>query len=93
MISAMKHIPVMENEVIDLLNIKGEGVYVDCTLGGGGHTMEILKQSSPKGMVIAIEPMVNIGTGKVTQQSDGWTIQTADKSVLPVLFEKSHQAE
>ena len=55
MISAVKHIPVMENEVIDLLNIKSEGIYVDCTLGGGGHTAEILKQSEPEGMVIAID--------------------------------------
>lgn len=51
----MKHISVMENEVLDLLNIKSEGIFVDCTLGGGGHTLEILKQSSPKGMVIAID--------------------------------------
>lgn len=36
-----KHVPVMLNEVIDGLNIKQDGIYVDCTVGGGGHSFEI----------------------------------------------------
>lgn len=39
-----KHIPVMLNECIESLNIKPTGIYVDCTLGGGGHSSEILKK-------------------------------------------------
>ncbi|MBP3432034.1 MAG: 16S rRNA (cytosine(1402)-N(4))-methyltransferase RsmH [Clostridia bacterium] len=39
-----KHIPVMLNEVIDGLNIKKDGIYVDCTVGGGGHSFEIAKK-------------------------------------------------
>ena len=39
-----RHIPVLLNEVVDGLNIKEDGVYVDCTLGGGGHAKEILKR-------------------------------------------------
>ncbi|MBE7075486.1 MAG: 16S rRNA (cytosine(1402)-N(4))-methyltransferase RsmH [Clostridiales bacterium] len=39
-----KHIPVMLNEVIDGLEIKKDGVYVDCTVGGGGHSYEIVKR-------------------------------------------------
>lgn len=39
-----KHIPVMLNEVIDNLNIKENGIYVDCTLGRAGHSSEILKR-------------------------------------------------
>ena len=39
-----KHIPVMLNEVIDGLNIKPNGIYVDCTVGGGGHSSEIAKR-------------------------------------------------
>lgn len=39
-----KHIPVMLHEVIDNLNIKSDGVYVDCTLGRAGHSSEILKR-------------------------------------------------
>lgn len=39
-----KHIPVMLNEVIDGLNIKTDGIYVDCTVGGGGHSFEIARR-------------------------------------------------
>lgn len=42
--SEFKHIPVMLNEVIDGLNIKPQGIYVDCTLGGAGHSLEICKR-------------------------------------------------
>lgn len=38
------HIPVLLNEVIDGLNIKSNGIYVDCTLGGGGHASRILEK-------------------------------------------------
>ncbi len=40
------HIPVMKEEVIKYLNVKNDGVYVDCTLGGGGHSYEILSHLS-----------------------------------------------
>ncbi|OFI07545.1 ribosomal RNA small subunit methyltransferase H [Clostridium acetireducens DSM 10703] len=50
-----KHISVLLNETIDGLNIKPEGVYVDCTLGGGGHSREILKRLSEKGTLIGID--------------------------------------
>jgi len=39
------HIPVLLEEVMDYLDIKREGVYVDCTLGLGGHALEILKRN------------------------------------------------
>lgn len=39
-----KHVSVLLNECIEALNIKEEGTYVDCTLGGTGHTQEILKK-------------------------------------------------
>lgn len=41
-----KHVPVLLKECIDALNIRLGGVYVDCTLGGGGHSSEILKRRS-----------------------------------------------
>ncbi|UZQ50867.1 16S rRNA (cytosine(1402)-N(4))-methyltransferase RsmH [Clostridium kluyveri] len=50
-----KHIPVLLKETIDSLNIKQDGIYVDCTLGGGGHSLEILKRLSDKGKLIAID--------------------------------------
>ena len=39
-----RHIPVMLNETINNLNIKPDGIYVDCTMGGAGHSSEILKR-------------------------------------------------
>ena len=39
-----KHISVLLNESLDYLNIKKDGIYVDCTLGGGGHSFEILSR-------------------------------------------------
>ena len=39
-----KHIPVMLNECIDGLNIKSNGIYIDCTVGGGGHSFFIAKK-------------------------------------------------
>ncbi|RHW66624.1 16S rRNA (cytosine(1402)-N(4))-methyltransferase RsmH, partial [Clostridium botulinum] len=50
-----KHISVLLEETIDSLNIKEDGVYVDCTLGGGGHSKEILKKLSHKGKLIGID--------------------------------------
>jgi 16S rRNA (cytosine1402-N4)-methyltransferase len=50
-----KHVPVLLNETINSLNIKKEGIYVDCTLGGGGHSFEILKRLSHKGRLIGID--------------------------------------
>ena len=39
-----KHIPIMLDEVIDGLNIKEDGTYLDGTLGGAGHSIEIIKR-------------------------------------------------
>ncbi len=49
------HIPVLLAEVIDYLNIKPGGVYVDCTFGGGGHSAAILKNLNEKGRLIAFD--------------------------------------
>ncbi len=49
------HQPVMLNECIDALDIKSDGIYVDVTYGGGGHSREILKQLGPKGKLIAFD--------------------------------------
>lgn len=54
-----KHISVLLNEVIESLNIKEDGIYVDCTLGGAGHSSEILKRLSNKGRLIGIDQDTN----------------------------------
>jgi 16S rRNA (cytosine1402-N4)-methyltransferase len=49
------HIPVMLKEAVDGLAIKPNGVYVDCTFGGGGHSREILKRLNADGKLFAFE--------------------------------------
>lgn len=50
-----KHVSVLLDETIAGLNIKPDGIYVDGTLGGGGHAYEVLKRLSPKGRLIGID--------------------------------------
>ena len=50
-----KHKPVMLEQCINGLNIKENGIYVDGTLGGAGHSKEILKRLSNKGLLIGID--------------------------------------
>ena len=49
------HKPVLLSEVIDGLNIKKDGIYVDCTMGGGGHSQEILNKLSNQGKLIGFD--------------------------------------
>jgi 16S rRNA (cytosine1402-N4)-methyltransferase len=49
------HIPVLLQETIAGLAIQPEGIYVDCTFGGGGHSKAILEQLGPKGKLIAFD--------------------------------------
>lgn len=49
------HIPVLLNEVIESLQIKPNGIYVDCTVGGAGHSSEIVKKLSKNGILIAFD--------------------------------------
>ena len=50
-----KHEPVLLEETINGLNIKPNGIYVDGTLGGAGHSKKILKQLSSKGLLAGID--------------------------------------
>ena len=49
------HFPVMLDETVSALNVVPNGIYVDCTLGGAGHTKEILSRLSQNGRVIGID--------------------------------------
>lgn len=49
------HNPVLLNEAVDGLNIKPDGVYVDVTFGGGGHSKEILNRLGPNGKLFAFD--------------------------------------
>ena len=50
-----KHYTVMKNEAVDALECKSGLIYVDCTLGGGGHSELILKRISPNGKLISFD--------------------------------------
>lgn len=50
-----KHISVLLNECIEALDIKEDGIYVDCTLGGAGHSSKIVANLSKEGMLIGID--------------------------------------
>ena len=54
-IENFNHIPVLLNECIAGLNINPDGIYVDGTLGGAGHSKEIIKQITGKGLLLGID--------------------------------------
>lgn len=53
--AATYHVPVLLNESIDGLAIKPDGIYVDVTFGGGGHSREILRRLGPDGHLFSFD--------------------------------------
>lgn len=51
----MSHIPVLLNEVIEYLSPKANQNFIDCTIGGGGHAIEILSLTNPRGELLGID--------------------------------------
>ena len=49
------HVPVLLNEVIDGLRINPDGIYVDCTFGGGGHSKAILEKLGARGKLVGFD--------------------------------------
>lgn len=49
------HIPALLSQSVDLLDVKADGVYVDATFGGGGHSREILKRLGPEGRLFGFD--------------------------------------
>lgn len=52
---AFRHEPVLLDEVLRYLGCRPGGVYIDCTLGGGGHAREILERTAPDGVLLGID--------------------------------------
>ncbi|MGP1611996.1 MAG: 16S rRNA (cytosine(1402)-N(4))-methyltransferase RsmH [Catonella sp.] len=72
-----KHIPIMLNQVIDGLDIKPNGIYVDGTLGGGGHSYEIAKRLTAGGRLIGIdqdEAAIRAATERLSEFADRVTV-------------------
>ena len=54
-IMAFEHISVLLYETVDGLNVKPDGIYVDATLGGGGHAYEVCSRLGSQGRLIGID--------------------------------------
>jgi len=50
-----RHYTVMKSEAVDIMDCQPGKIYVDCTLGGGGHSELILQKISPYGQLIAFD--------------------------------------
>lgn len=75
------HIPVMLDECIEGLKVKDGGVYFDGTVGGGGHSYEILKKSSPSGKLIATDlddDAIKAATVRLSEFGDRFRIYKSD---------------
>jgi 16S rRNA (cytosine1402-N4)-methyltransferase len=71
------HTSVLLTETIENLNIRTEGIYVDGTLGGGGHASEVLKRLSGKGRLIGIDQdadAIAAATERLKEYEDRLTI-------------------
>jgi 16S rRNA (cytosine1402-N4)-methyltransferase len=68
------HVTVLKQEAVDGLDVKPDGIYVDCTLGGAGHSALIASQLGPKGRLIAID-------------QDDWALENA-KERLALYMER-----
>ena len=64
---AFKHKSVLLDETIEGLNIKPDGIYVDGTLGGGGHAYEVCRRLNNKGSFIGIDQESSSGGGWQTR--------------------------
>lgn len=79
------HISVLLNECIDGLNIKPDGIYVDATLGGAGHSSEILKRLNEKGKLYCFDKdldAIKVADERLSKISSNYQIIHADFSNL-----------
>ena len=60
------HIPVLLEECIEGLNIKSNGIYLDLTYGGGGHSKEIIKHLSPEGHLYGFDQDLDAMSGAIS---------------------------
>jgi 16S rRNA (cytosine1402-N4)-methyltransferase len=84
-----KHKSVLLDETIEMLNIKPDGIYVDGTLGGGGHSYEICRRLGDKGRLIGIdqdEAAILAGSNKLKEFEDKVTIVRSNYSNMKTVL-------
>lgn len=86
-----KHISVLLNEVIDNLNIRPDGIYVDGTLGGAGHSSKICERLSEKGRLIGIDrddAAIRAASDKLKQYGSRATVVRSNYSNMKSVLEE-----
>ena len=95
----MKHKSVMLMETINNLNVKPDGIYIDCTLGYAGHSSEVLKRLNEKGFLFAFDQdidAINYSDQKLSKISKNYKIiksnfvdikKYIDKDVDGIMFD------
>ncbi len=85
----VEHVPVLLQEALSLLAVHPGGIYVDGTLGAGGHATEILKQSGPDGILIGLDrdpEAVERCRASLARFGDRAIIRHANYRGLPPIF-------
>ena len=85
----IRHIPVLMNEVLDALRPAPGHVIVDCTLGLGGHSLELLKRISPDGRLIAMDMdsvSLDVARARLAEVSSNFSLHHANFAALPTVL-------
>ncbi len=81
----------MLEECMEGLNIKGSGIYYDGTVGGGGHSYEILRRSAPDGRLIATDlddDAISAATERLSGFGDRFKIYKSDYKSFEQVLDK-----
>ncbi|MFZ5596333.1 MAG: 16S rRNA (cytosine(1402)-N(4))-methyltransferase RsmH [Bacillota bacterium] len=86
-----RHRPVLLREVLEALGPRSGGVYVDCTLGGAGHGLEILKASTPGGRLVGLDrdgDAIRAASARLAEFGDRVSLVRSNFSELPGVLEQ-----
>ena len=89
--TTLKHVPVLSNEVLSLLEIKPAVKYLDGTCGLGGHSEQILSKLSPNGLLIGTDiddESIDIAKTRLKKIGDNFYIEKCSYSNFPKVLEK-----
>ncbi|MGN1412575.1 MAG: 16S rRNA (cytosine(1402)-N(4))-methyltransferase RsmH [Oscillospiraceae bacterium] len=77
------HVPVLLHETLEGLNINPNGIYVDCTVGGAGHSLEIVKRLSQNGRLIGLDRDPD-AISVATERLDGFNVTIVQRNYSEV---------